>query len=112
MVSFDRGTVVVSQRRRRWLVQRVEDRGWDDYVAGRMPGPPEWGILPGDAPQIGSRVRLKIAGPTLSGTTFEEGELAVVTELRFMPVGSVRVGLRTLDGRRYIAIRPNDFEIA
>jgi hypothetical protein len=94
---------------RQWY-EELADRGWADYVSGKMPGPPEWGIRP--APRIGSRVRLRITEPTLGGTTFEEGELAIVTELHLMPIGSVRMLLRTLDGRKCMAMRTDDYEVA
>jgi hypothetical protein len=96
---------------RQWY-EELADRGWADYVSGKMPGPPEWGIRPEDAPRIGSRVRLRITEPTLGGTTFEEGELAIVTELHLMPIGSVRMLLRTLDGRKCMAMRTDDYEVA
>ena len=36
---------------------------------------------------------------TIGGDSFSEGELALVYELRFAPVGMVWVHLRTFDGR-------------
>lgn len=57
-------------------------------------------------------MRFRITEPTLRRTTFEEGELAVVTELHLMPSGSVRMLLRTLDQRRCMAMRTDDYELA
>lgn len=52
---------------------------------------------------------MKETGPTFGGTAFKEGELALVTEIRLAPAGTVLVTLRTPDGRSMIAMRPDDY---
>jgi hypothetical protein len=98
-----------SEDAHRWYDELAQS-GWERYWAGTMPGPPDWAMLPDDAPQIGARVRLRNLGPTLGGTTFEDGEVALVTELHFMPIGGVRATLRTPDGRQVLAMRRDDFD--
>jgi hypothetical protein len=78
---------------------RSWQRGWAGYFSGEALDPPEWGITPDAAPKPGARIRLTCTETTLSGTTINEGELAVVTELYFLPLGIVRMTVRTLDGR-------------
>lgn len=74
-----------------------------------MPGPPEWGITPDAAPKPGTRVRLTRTETTLGGTTVNEGELAIVTDLHFMPMGAVRLTMRTLDGRTRAIMSPSEY---
>lgn len=83
---------------REWLDELAQG-GYESYFRGEMPEPPEWALLPEDAPRIGDRVRLAGAETTMSGTSLEEGELMIVYELRLAPLGVVFVGLRTPDGR-------------
>jgi hypothetical protein len=47
-------------------------------------------------------VRLTTSESATAGTRFGEGELAIVAELVFMPIGAVQVRLRTIDGRKMI----------
>jgi hypothetical protein len=100
-----------SEDAHRWY-EELEQAGWQDYVSGRAPGPPEWGITPDEAPRPGARIRLTSTDTTLGGTTLKEGELAIVTELHFMPVGSVRLHVRTLDGRKRIIMSRGEYEAA
>jgi hypothetical protein len=84
------------------FVERVFQAGWDDYFSGRMRRgvvPASW-MTPETAPQIGSRVRIREDQETIGGTRITAGELAIVSELRFAPVGIVSALLRTIDGRR------------
>jgi hypothetical protein len=90
--------------------EELAQGGWSDYFAGKAWPMPQGWLTPENAPQIGSRVRLNMDGPTLGGTTFEVGEEALVTELRFSPVGAVSVTLRTPDGRSCMAMRAEDFD--
>ena len=92
----------------RWY-EELAQRGWSDYVSGRAIGPPPWGITPEEAPKPGQRIRLASTETTLAGTTIKEGELAIVTELHFMPIGSVRLVVRTLDGRKRAIMSRNEF---
>jgi hypothetical protein len=94
----------------RWYDELAQS-GWVRYWAGTMPGPPEWAMTPDDAPQIGARVRLRNPETTLGGTSFEDGEVALVTEIKFSPVGAVHVTLRTPDGRQVIVMRRDDFTV-
>lgn len=84
---------------RAWL-DELAQRGYESAFAGNLPPPPEWAITPETAPLIGSRVRLSESGNTLDGTPLVKGELMIVEELRFSPVGVVWVSLRALDGRK------------
>jgi hypothetical protein len=59
---------------------------------------PEWALTPETAPQVGTRVRFVNTDRTMSGVEFKEGELGIVTEARFTPMGPVFVTVRTLDG--------------
>jgi hypothetical protein len=68
-------------------------------------------ILPEAAPMIGSRVRLADTGPTFGGTSFEAGEIAIVSEIHLMPIGAVRLTVRTPDGRKQIILRSDSFEV-
>jgi len=95
----------------RWY-EELEQRGWSEYVSGDMPSPPEWGITPEAAPKPGARVRLTRTETTLARTTVKEGELAIVTELYFMPVGAVRLTVRTLDGRKRAIMSPSEYVLA
>lgn len=98
-----------SEDAHRWYDELAQS-GWERHWAGTMPEPAEWMMTPDDAPKIGSRVRLRNPDTTLGGTSFEDGEVALVTELRFSPVGAVYATLRTQDGRQMIAMRADDFD--
>lgn len=100
-----------SRDAREWL-DELAQRGFDDFFSGKMPELPDWAITPEMAPQIGARVRLVAPEPTMGGTTFSEGELAIVDELRLAPAGMVMVSLRTLDGRKLLIMQPGAFEPA
>jgi hypothetical protein len=93
---------------RAWLDELAQG-GFDDFFSGKMPEPPEGWIVPNAAPRIGARVRLVGSATTLGGTTLDDGELAVVSELHLMPIGAVRVVLRTIDGRTKFAFSLEDF---
>ena len=79
----------------------LERNGWDSYFSGEMPPTiPEGWLTPETAPQISSRVRFLKTTTTFGGTMTNEGELAIVSELRFTPAGSVHALVRTVDGRK------------
>jgi hypothetical protein len=92
----------------KWYAELAQD-GWATYFAGKGWPLPEGFITPETAPKIASRVRINFAGPTFKGDVFEVGEVAVVAALQFNPIGSVSVELRTVDGRKCIALRPEDY---
>jgi hypothetical protein len=89
----------------------LAQRGWAAYFAGERPDPPEWAITPVTAPRIGSWVRMTNTGTTFGGITFEKGELAIVSEIHFVPMG-VRLRLRTADGRTRFAMSTGEYELA
>jgi len=88
---------------RAWMEARQDDR-WDEYISGSAPAPPlpDWALTPETAPQVGTRVRFVSTDRTMSGVEFEEGELGIVTEARFTPMGVVVITVRTLDGRKQL----------
>lgn len=94
---------------RRWYEEQARD-GWAAYFAGDTWATPPGLIMPESAPLVGSRVVLKKTGRSRRDETFEDGELALVAALQFNPIGCVTVELRTVEGRRYVAMYPDDFE--
>jgi hypothetical protein len=95
---------------RRWYEEEAQE-GWAAYFSGKNTWPrPSTYLTPENAPQIGSRVRLKKEAQTLGGDAFEDGDEALVYQLTFNPIGSVTVSLRTPDGRKCVALRPEDYE--
>ena len=89
----------------------LAQHGWSAYFAGATPDPPEWAITPETAPRIGARVRMTHTDTTFGGDTFKEGELAIVSEIHFTPMG-VRLRLRTVDGRTRFALSRGEYELA
>jgi hypothetical protein len=88
---------------REWTEAR-EDERWDEYISGKLPSTPlpDWALTPNSAPQVGTRVRFVEHDRTMGGVEFAEGELGIVTEARFTPMGAVFVTVGTLDGRKRI----------
>jgi hypothetical protein len=86
---------------RAWTEAR-QDASWNDYISGNKPTAslPDWALTPETAPQVGMRVRFVETDHTMSGIEFRKGELGIVTEARFTPMGVVVVEIRTLDGRK------------
>jgi len=89
----------------------LSQRGWSTYFAGDSPDPPEWAITPETAPRIGSWVRMTNTETTFRGDTFNQGELALVSEIHFNPMG-VRLKLRTVDGRTRFTMFSGTYEPA
>lgn len=83
-------------------MEERQDERWDEYISGKAPSIPlpDWALTPETAPQVGTRVRFVDTDQTMSGVEFNEGELGIVTEARFTPMGAVFVAVRTLDGRK------------
>ena len=93
-------------------VDDLAQSGFEKFFSGEMPPPPDWAIMPEEAPRIASRVRLTEAFTTMSGADFKVGELAIVSELRLAPLGCVSVRLRTIDGRTTMTLMRGMFELA
>jgi hypothetical protein len=96
---------------REWL-DELAQRGYERYFSGEALDPPEWAITPDTAPKIGSRVRLTEGSTTLGGTSFADGELMIVDELRYSPVGIVWVHLRAVNGRQMVTGKQDTFVLA
>jgi hypothetical protein len=88
---------------RAWM-EAGQDKRWDEYISGKSPAValPEWALTPETAPQVGSRVRFVNTDRTIGGVEFQEGELGIVIEARFTPMGAVFITVRTLDGRKQL----------
>jgi hypothetical protein len=86
---------------RTWTEAR-QDESWADYISGKKPSIrlPDWALTPETAPQAGTRVRFVETDRTMGGIEFKKGELGIVTEARFTPIGAVVIEVRTLDGRK------------
>lgn len=98
---------------RAWEEAR-QDEAWDDFIAGKKPSIslPEWAITPESAPRAGTRVRLLEDAETTSGVKFLAGELGMVIETKFVPLGVVTVKIRMLDGRKLLTTMHRMFEPA
>jgi hypothetical protein len=83
-----------SRAGRAWTDGRQEER-WQAYFSGAMREGPEWAITPAEAPRAGERVRFTSACRTMGGVEFETGELGIVVETSFTPIGVVTVTVRT-----------------
>jgi hypothetical protein len=91
----------------------LEQGGWDSLFSRELQAKiPEHWFTPETAPRIGSRVRFAATSTTLDGTTAEAGELAIVTELRFIPAGAVYGRVRTIDGRKTMVFSWHEVEPA
>jgi hypothetical protein len=77
----------------------LSQHGWENYFAGKTPPTPSSWFTPDTVPKVGSRVRFTQSLQTMGEARFAEGDLACVTHLELIPVGAVKVTLRTLDGR-------------
>jgi hypothetical protein len=98
---------------RAWEEAR-QDEAWNDYIAGKKPplALPDWALTPETAPRAGARVRLIEDATTLSGVQFSKGELGIVIETKFVPIGAVTVTIRMLDGRKLLTTTNKTFELA
>jgi hypothetical protein len=102
-----------SRAGRAWIEDGQDDR-WAAYFSnsGSVPNPPAWALNSETAPRAGARVRFKSDARTMTGVEFREGELAVVVEARFTPIGVVAVTVRTLDGRTRSVTLQGELELA
>jgi hypothetical protein len=69
-------------------------------------------FTPGTAPAIGARMRLTEDVTTMDGTSIRKGELVIVSQLTLAPVGSVDVHVRTVDGRKWLAMSASSLDPA